>query len=619
MISGALLLVLVVGLVWTPAPAAGPPAVTNISVAESGGRLELGIQATGPVAYRSFTLGDPDRIVVDVHDATDGLPRDVLSVKKGPVDMIRVSQFTNRPPVVRVVFVLVRPAAADVLMAAPSTVMVAFGGPKVAAPAAAVPPSTPPAVPAAGAIPAAVTSGITATPAPSHVPLRAVSAGPPGIDVVQGQIGTSTGPSGILLNLDLRNASLPDVIDALARLCGINIVTDSSIAGQVTIHLVGVTCQETLTFLLEANSLGSRRIGDTLIVEPASKLAPPPAGPIVVVYRLQYLQPPVSNVEPLVGSVGATSAGGSGVSGGAGPVQKNVQALVALFQGTGAGIGYDDRTNSLIVTGTPDQQSAVQALLRQLDVPLSQVLVQTLVVDITSDSISDLGVEWSLVSGSVSTPFEFSEVAAPPAGFLAIQPILRDALFAKIHLFIQQGHAKVLSDPQIATFDGQEALIFAGDQIPISNTTTAGNPPVTSETITFQPIGVTLKVVPKVNADRTISVSVHPVVTTATSFTPPTPTNPNGLPNISIREAVTQLTVADGDTIVIGGLMKYSDVKTMTKLPYFGDLPFIGALFRLENTLHTETEVIIIMTPTILATSTPPHPSAPAPAPAPGH
>jgi len=616
MIAGALLVVLVVALVWTPAPAAGPPVVTNISVSESAGRLELGIQATGPIAYRSFTLGDPDRIVVDVHDATDGLPRDIMSVKKGPVDSIRVSQFTVRPPVVRVVLVLTRPAAADVSMAAPATVLVAFGTPR---PTAAAPSSTPPAVPAAGGIPAAVTSGITTTPAPGHVPLRAVSAGPPGIAVVQGQIGTSTGPSGILLNLDLRNASLPDVIDALARLCGINIVTDSSVTGQVTIHLVGVTCEETLTFLLAANSLGSRRIGDTLIVQPAAKLAPPPAGPIVVVYRLQYLQPPVANTEPLVGSVGATSAGGSGVSGGAGPVQKNVQALVALFQGTGAGVGYDDRTNSLIVTGTPDQQAAVQALLRQLDVPLNQIVVQTLVVDITVTALTDLGVEWSLVSGSVSTPFEFSEVSAPPAGFLAIQPILRDALFAKIHLFEQQGLAKVLSDPQISTFDGQEALIFAGDQIPINNTTTAGNPPVTSETVTFQPIGVTLKVVPKVNADRTINVSVHPVVTTATSFTPPTPTNPSGLPNISIREAVTQLTVGNGDTIVIGGLMRYSDVTTMTKLPYLGDLPFIGALFRLQNTVHTETEVIILMTPSILATAAPASAPAAPPVPIPSH
>ena len=133
----------------------------------------------------------------------------------------------------------------------------------------------------------------------------------------------------------------------------------------------------------------------------------------MVVYHLQYLQPPIANVEPLVGSVGATSAGGAGVSGGAGPVQKNVQALTSLFTGTGASVGYDDRTNSLIVTGTPEMQAAVQALLRQLDVPLGQVIVQALVVDITTTALTDLGVEWSIVSGSVSTPFQFSEVSAP--------------------------------------------------------------------------------------------------------------------------------------------------------------------------------------------------------------
>ena len=111
MLAGALLVVLVVGLVWSPAPAAGPPAITNISVDESAGRLKLGIQATGPVAYRTFTLGDPDRIVVDIHDATDALPRDTMTIKKGPVDTIRVSQFTTRPAVVR--RGSVRPRAAD--------------------------------------------------------------------------------------------------------------------------------------------------------------------------------------------------------------------------------------------------------------------------------------------------------------------------------------------------------------------------------------------------------------------------------------------------------------------------------------------------------------------------
>jgi type II secretory pathway component GspD/PulD (secretin) len=310
--------------------------------------------------------------------------------------------------------------------------------------------------------------------------------------------------------------------------------------------------------------------------------------------------------------VGATSAGGSGISGGAGPVKKDVGTLTGLFTGTGATVGYDDRTNSLVVTGTPTQQEAVAALLQQLDVPVPQVMVQATVVDISATSLHDLGIEWSLMQSDAGTPFTFNEVnplstTSPPqtpAGQLGIQPISRDLLLAKLHAFVEEQHAKVLSDPRIATYDGQEALIFAGDQIPVVNTTTAGNPPVTTETVTFQPIGVTLKIIPKVNADRSVTVQVHPVVTTVTSFTAPTSTNPNGLPLISIREAVTSLQVPEGGSLILGGLMKYSDIQTLKKIPFLGDLPFLGSLFRLSTVNHTESEVIVIMTPRILSTGT---------------
>jgi type IV pilus assembly protein PilQ len=420
-------------------------------------------------------------------------------------------------------------------------------------------------------------------------------------------------PGALMLTLDLRGVSLADVFNALARLCNLNLVTGTSVAGKVTVRLEHVGCYDALDVILDANGLGYRRIGTTLIIQPRSALEPPPPGPVVRVYKLRYLQPPLASQEPLVGSVGAAGAGGASVSGGAGPVRKDVQSLLDLFRGTGATLGYDDRTNSLVVTGTPSQQEAVQALLAQLDVPVGQVAVQSTVVDITSTSLKDLGIEWSVLQGGTGTPFTFQEVPAItpstqapsglPPGLVGVQPITRDLLLAKLHAFVSQGTAKVLNDTEIATLDGQEALIFAGDQVPVVNTTTAGNPPVTTSTVTFQPIGVTLKIIPKINADRTISVQVHPVVTTVTSFTQPTPQNPGGLPNISIREAVTGLRVPDGDAIVLGGLMKYSDIANLKKVPILGDLPFIGSLFRLSTVTHEESEVVILITPRALGTT----------------
>jgi type IV pilus assembly protein PilQ len=585
---------ILIGVLISPvAPAVGGsgPVVTGVRVTPSPGQVDVVIDASGPVGYRVLELGDPARIVIDIPGAVNGVGETTIPVHRGALVQVRVSQFVETPPVTRVVVDLTGRLQYAVTQRRQNMVVAGFvlPGTRVSADGAlttgtdsAEHKAVPDATPRAGSGPAAVTAG---------------PAGVGGITVV-----TQAGPrQPARLNMDLRGADLADVLDALARLCGLNLVTDASVQGKVTIHLIGITCEEGVRFLLDANGLGFRRVGDTLIVVAASKLTPPPPVPVVRVYRLQYLQPPLPALEPLVGSVGASAAGGSGVAGGAGVVKKDVASFTALFSGTGATLGYDDRTNSLIATGTPAQQEAVESLLQQLDVPIPQVMVQATVVDISSNSLRDLGISWSLLETDAGTPFTVNELPQPgqtPGGQLGLQAIARDTLLARLHAFVSQGHAKVLSDPRIATFDGQEALIFAGDQIPIINTTTAGNPPVTTQTVTFQPVGVTLKVIPKINADRTVTVQIHPVVTTVTKIVA-------GNPQIAVREAVTSLAIPDGGSFILGGLLKFSDIETLKKIPLLGDLPFIGSLFQLDNVNHQESEVVIVMTPRILTTGTP--------------
>ena len=584
--------------------------VQRVNVVEEAGAVEVGIEATGPLGYRTMVLGDPVRYVIDLPGAKNGIVWATHRVGLGALQAVRVGQVTDTPPVTRIVLDLAQPVQWAVRRPAAQVVVARLTVPEARGPAAS--PWSDGAAPGPSAVdpassptaserpwgaraedgPPAAGPGAS-TPAAgdgSRLPSGSVRAGPPagvpGIVVAQQSSGTSR-----LLTLDLRDAQLGDILDALARLCGLNMVTDASVSGaRVTVHLVGVTCEEALRFVLDANNLGYRRVGETLVVQPIARLTPPPPGPVMRVYRLQYLQPPVDAQEALAGGGGGT------LTGGAGPVKKDVTALVSLFAGIGAQIAYDDRTNSLIVTGTPAQQEAVVALLRQLDVPIPEVVVQALVVDITATSLKNLGVTWSIANG-----INFIETT-PGAGQFGIGTITRDALMARLQAFVQNGNAKVLSDPRLATYDGQQALIFAGDQIPIVNTTTSGNPPVTTQTVTFQPIGVTLKIVPKINSDRTIGVLVHPLVTTATSFTAATAQNPNGLPIIATREAVTSLRVGDGESVVLGGLMRYSDVKNLAKIPFLGDLPLIGSLFQLATVNHSESEVVIVLTPRIVAT-----------------
>jgi len=587
--------------------------VQRVSVVEEAGAVEVGIEATGPLAYRTMVLTDPVRYVIDLPGAKNGIEWATRRVGVGAIQAVRVGQVTDAPPVTRVVIDLAqavqwsvrRPSGQAVV--AKLTVPEAHGltaGPwsdgaasAASAPAAPERPwgarggdGSPAPVPGASASAPGDAGGIAAGSVRAGPP-----AGVPGVVVAQQSSGT-----GRLLTLDLRDAQLGDILDALARLCGFNVVTDGSTGGaRVTVHLIGVTCDEALRFVLDANGLGYRRVGETLVIQPIARLTPPPPGPVMRVYRLQYLQPPVSAPEVLVGGTGT----GGTLVGGAGPLKKDTAPLLALFAGTGAQVAYDDRTNSLVVTGTPQQQDAVVALLRQIDVPIPQVVVQALVVDVSTSLIKNLGITWSIFNPGIS----FTE-APPGPGQFGIGPITRAALTATLQAAVTNGTARVLSDPRLSTYDGQEALIFAGDQIPIVNTTTAGNPPVTSETVTFQPIGVTLKIVPKINSDRTISVLVHPLVTTATSFTPGTSTNPNGLPIVATREAVTSLSVGDGDSVVLGGLMRYSDVKNLQKIPFLGDLPFLGALFRFQTINHSESEVVIVLTPRVMATGAPVQP-----------
>jgi type IV pilus assembly protein PilQ len=595
--------------------AAGPVAVRDVQVAQEAGAVEVGIAATGPISYRTMEVGDPLRYVIDVPGARNAVGWAVRRIDVGAVRAVRVGQLTDTPPVARIVVDMSRPVSWSVRRLAAGLVVarlnVAEGRGVQAAPWTSAPDTGPDAgtgperpwrmgVPDAGALTARSGAASSLAAPRDAVPgnLRAgPPAGVPGIVVAQAPSGNTR-----VLTLDLRDAQLGDILDALARLCGLNVVTDASVSSaRVTVHLVGVTCEEALRFVLDANSLGYRRVGETLIIQPIARLTPPPPGPVVRVYRLQYLQPPLGAQEALVGGTG----NGATLTGGAGPVKKDVPSLTALFAGTGAQIQYDDRTNSIVVTGTPAQQDAVVALLRQIDVPVPQVAVQALVVDITAASLQSLGIQWSIANGVGFNEVSPNGSTQTAPGQIGIGSITRDILTARLNALVTTNNAKILSDPRLATFDGQEALIFAGDQIPIVNTTTAGNPPVTSQTVTFQPIGVTLKIVPKINSDRTINVLAHPLVTTATSFTPATQQNPNGLPIIATREAVTSLRVPDGDSIVLGGLMRYSDVKNLQKIPLLGDLPFLGALFRFQTVNHTESEVVIVLTPRIVATGQP--------------
>ena len=520
---------------WPAAAVATPAArVTSIGVKTYPGVVQVAIGGSGPLRFRATTMSNPFRVIIDVPGALlAGTVPAVLNVAQPPVLRVRAGQFQQST--VRVVIDLSAPTAYQVSAVTPSVLTARLTVPQTAAkvtkPAVAVAAARPPAAPA---VARAGTPVAQAPPAPA-----------------------TTGR----ITIDLRNAELSDVLSALAKLCGFNIVTDSSVKGQITVRLADVTCEEALRFILDANNLGFRRIGNNLIVMAADKLAPPPEVPEPVIYPLGYADP-----------------------------DKARAAIAASVPGVRVAI--DQRTNMLIVFGTAAQHEQVQKILAALDIQIPQIMIETRVVDINTEVLKDLGLTWGSTTGLVGFPITVTSITAPGPIPATLTVMTSSAAFQFfLTALVQNDKARVLSAPRVAVIDGNKATINLGQEVPIPQRDANGN-----VTFTFKPVGVILEITPRLNRDGNITTQINSEVSSIRGFTT------TEVPFLNTRKASTTVTVKNGESIIIGGMISAEERETTIKVPLLGDIPIIGVLFRKTRTDRTEAEVIFVVTPTLLST-----------------
>src|SRR3989454_4160626 len=545
-----LVALLVVPSVVTAPVQAGPMRVTQVTVREYGRRLVVGIVATGQILFNITEIEAPlpPRVAIDILNAVaDDRVRVATDVKKGNVLRVRVGQFQDSPAIARVVVDLVRPVHVDVQRSAPNILAV----------------SVPLHSPGAAEVTAAVSAPI---PSPGGAMVPAVSA-PVGtglIKTAQQPIvpGAPAGP-GLIRLLEFRGVSMADVLSALSKLCGFNLVTDSSVQGTITLRLLDVTCEEALRYVLEANGLAFRRLGKNLIVGSAEKLAPPPEVPETIAYHLSY------------GDVNA------------------IRAAVAAAV-PGVRVAVDPRTNALLITGTAAQHEEVVKVLGSLDIKIPQVVIQVNVVEINTTAERNLGL-FNSTTG-IGTGAGFGNVVLDSAN-RRITFTLTDASLINFRLraLINEGKARILTAPRVATLDGNKATIVLGQKIPVFTSTTVGGQLQT--TVSYQDVGVKLVTTPRVNSDEVITLSLTPEVSTLGA---PVTSGGQQAFIVNTRNADTVLTVADGKTIVLGGLIDRSERTTILKVPLLGDIPILGELFRSSDTTTAETEVIFMITPQIV-------------------
>ncbi|MGB9682330.1 MAG: type II secretion system protein GspD, partial [bacterium] len=241
-------------------------------------------------------------------------------------------------------------------------------------------------------------------------------------------------------------------------------------------------------------------------------------------------------------------------------------------------------TNSIIIKGTDDIISRVKEFIKAVDIPTPQYMLEAKLVEVNRDGALLLGIDSSL-SGNVSVGISSSSFSLESLTSLVSSTVQLNAI---LNMAQSKGLAKVIAAPKIATSDGKEANIFIGDAIYYNIPRPDGGFDLRQVNA-----GITLNVTPKMERDKSIDVKLTPEVSSITGWTG---SGATVAPNIGTRRASTEVKVKDGDTIVIGGLMRSSDTETLKKVPLLSNIPILGQLFQSRDTKQEERELIIMLT-----------------------
>ncbi len=439
---------------------------------------------------------------------------------------------------------------------------------------------------------------------------------PPGLAAPEAPAPSPLPPSSRLINLEFRNADIADVLTALARNASVNIVTDTDVKGKITVRLVGVTLDQALQIILEANGLAYALVGNSIVVAKKEKLAHPflrqyhPVNIAAKDFAATIL--PVSGLKK--DQVSVDEANNILFVFAAAEDQARVQTLLASVDSPnerpitrliklnyidastfldllGAQLPdavtklakVDKASNSLVLTATGAQMQTVDALVSQVDTPLPQVLIEASVIEVPTEELKNLGAAWQ-----TTTPFTVQS-SGTPAGQISLS-VTAPGILAILNTLIRTDKAHLLASPRLAVRSGETAKMNIGDKIPFQVINPQGVP-----SVVIIEVGVKLEITPRVNTEGFITLHMHPEVSAIK--TAPAPNVP---PTFSTREAQSSLTVKDASSIVLAGLIQKNETKTTVKVPLLGDIPILGWLFRSESSDKTNTEIIFVITPHIL-------------------
>ena len=455
--------------------------------------------------------------------------------------------------------------------------------------------------------------------------------------------GGRTGYKGEKLSLNFQNIEVRSVLQVIADFTGLNIVTSDTVTGNLTLRLKDVPWDQALDIIMQTKGLDMRKNGNIVLIAPREELALKEKQQLEAQAQINDLEPLQTetfqlNYAKAADILNIVSVGKSGTDTGARFLSKRGTAFV------------DPRTNMLFVTDIPSRLEEVRRVIHEIDTAVRQVLIEARIV-IADDTFSrELGVRFgqqtgatlfnrryalgsggslsttpvvSLGSGSggtltrttaTQTPFELASGIASAgysdanqlnvnlpvtnaAGQLALTLInLGSGNLVNLELTALEAdnRGKVVSSPRVITGDNQKAHIEQGTEIPYVTPGSANNP----ATVSFKKAVLALDVTPQITPDGRVIMqveirkdSVGQQVNAGNGFT---------IPSIDTRNVLTQISVNNGDTAVIGGIYEETIRNDTTKVPFLGDVPVVGNLFKNTSRSSQKTELLIFLTPRIV-------------------
>jgi len=300
-------------------------------------------------------------------------------------------------------------------------------------------------------------------------------------------------------------------------------------------------------------------------------------------------------------SSGSSSNGAGGATGGTGGGFANAGGSFDLAQEP---YKKTDRAKTVVIRGTQSSVDQAIALLEQLDIKPEQVAIQVQVLDTTPEVSSQIGFTWNwtrfgFYEGQPSTTHiirdpgpvqqDFTDFITRPLNLFGRLSRVPWTFQSILQASIAHNDTKVIASPNLVVTDNDQADVFIGDTVRIE-LQTSGALGAANQNVNVFPVGIVMLLRPRVNADGNITLRIHPVVSTITSF------SSQGLPQTSEREADTTVVTKDGETVVLGGLIRDEDTKSVSEVPILGQLPIVGLLFRNRTHDHVRKEVLIFIT-----------------------